>query len=62
MFRFQRTSTIKNDLTVRPYIPKSPIKPPAFPIYRESDGKFYVPRFYGFNTHGLPEKQKIKRW
>lgn len=51
---------LKNDLTVRPYIPKSPIKPPAFPIYRESDGKFYVPRFYGFNTHGLPEKQKIK--
>lgn len=50
---------LKNALTVRPYIPKSPIKPPAFPIYRESPNKFYIPRFYGKNEYGKPGKEKI---
>ena len=50
---------IKSLLTVRPFLPKSPIKPPSFPIYRESNGKYYVPRFFGFHTYGLPKGQKI---
>ena len=37
-------SFIKTELTVRPYIPKSPVQPEPFPIYRESPNKFYVPR------------------
>ena len=28
---------IKNDLTVRPYIPSSPIQAPSFPVYRETE-------------------------
>ena len=27
---------IREELTVKPYIPKSPIQPTPFPIYRES--------------------------
>ena len=50
---------LKNALTVRPYIPKSPIKPPAFSIYRESPNKFYIPRFYGKNEYGKPSLEKI---
>ena len=50
---------LKKALTVRPYIPKSPIKPPAFSIYRESPNKFYIPRFYGKNEYGKPKLEKI---
>ena len=45
---------IRDELTVRPYIPKSPVQPPAFPIYRESQNKLYVPRFFGIDTYGVP--------
>tara|TARA_B100001059_G_scaffold142136_1_gene142071 strand:+ start:955 stop:2622 length:1668 start_codon:yes stop_codon:yes gene_type:complete len=50
---------LKSLLTVRPFLPKSPVKPPAFPIYRESNGKYYVPRFFGLHSYGLPKGQKI---
>ena len=26
---------IRTELTIRPYIPKAPVQPPAYPIYRE---------------------------
>ena len=50
---------IRDELTVRPYIPKSPVQPPAFPIYRESQNKLYVPRFFGIDTYGVPNNLKI---
>jgi len=50
---------IRDELNVRPYIPKSPVQPPAFPIYRESQNKLYVPRFFGVETYGIPNEYKI---
>jgi len=50
---------LRDELTVRPYIPKSPIQPPSFPIYRESQQKIYIPRFFGNETFGLPDEQRI---
>lgn len=50
---------MREELNVRPYIPKSPVQPPAFPIYRESQNKLYVPRFFGMDTFGVPQQLKI---
>ena len=47
---------IREELTVRPYIPKAPIQPDAFPIYRESPKKLYVPRYFGVDNYGEPDK------
>lgn len=47
---------IRKELTVKPYVPKNAMqKPKPFPIYRESNKKFYLPRFYGYDTYGDPE-------
>tara|TARA_A100001011_G_C14228265_1_gene807589 strand:+ start:30 stop:1475 length:1446 start_codon:yes stop_codon:yes gene_type:complete len=50
---------IREELNVKPYIPKSPITAEAFPIYRESPNKFYVPRQFGLSNYGLPNEIKI---
>tara|TARA_Y100000389_G_scaffold66748_3_gene62967 strand:- start:2576 stop:4021 length:1446 start_codon:yes stop_codon:yes gene_type:complete len=50
---------IREELNVKPYIPKSPISAEAFPIYRESPNKFYVPRQFGIINYGLPNEIKI---
>lgn len=50
---------IRETLTVRPYIPKSPVQPPSFPIYRESKLKLYVPRYFGYENYGTPEESRI---
>lgn len=57
----QEQQYIRNELTVRPYIPKSPVQPPAFPIYRESQQKFYVPRFFGLDTYGFPDEERVSK-
>lgn len=31
----------------------------SFPVYRENDKKIYVPRFYGIERYGLPDKSEI---
>ena len=31
----------------------------AFPVYRENDNKFYLPRFYGNERYGIPNKSEI---
>ena len=47
---------LRQDLMVKPFVPKtSMVQPEAFPIYRESKKKFYIPRFYGMDTYGEPE-------
>lgn len=51
---------IRGDLTVKPFAPKTSIvQPKPFPIYRESNNKFYIPRMYGINTFGEVEKYTI---
>ena len=52
---------IRTELTVRPYIPKSPVQPPSFPVYRESVQKFYVPRYFGYEHYGPPEESRISQ-
>ena len=51
---------IRKELTVKAFVPKSSIaKPSPFPVYRESQKKIYVPRFYGLDTYGGPDDIKI---
>jgi superfamily II DNA or RNA helicase len=50
---------IKEELTVRPYIPNSLVQAPSFPIYRESKNKFYLPRYFGFDNYGDPDENKL---
>ena len=47
---------IRKELNVKPFVPKSSlIKPVPFPVFRESQKKMYVPRFYGIETYGEPD-------
>ena len=51
---------IRRELTVKAFVPKSCIcKPMPFPIYRESQKKMYIPRFYGIENYGDPEEIRI---
>ena len=53
-------NTIKKDLTIKPYVPKnSMIKVKSFPVFRESQKKIYVPRFYGYENYGTPNEIRI---
>jgi len=53
-------NTIKKDLTIKPYVPKnSMIKVKSFPVFRESQKKIYVPRFYGYENYGNPNEIRI---
>lgn len=50
---------IRDSLTVRPFIPNSPVKADAFPIYRESPKKLYIPRYFGIEEFGEPDETKL---
>jgi len=50
---------IRKELNVKAYLPKSPIQPEAFPLYRESPKKFYMPRHFGINTFGDFNENKL---
>ena len=53
---------IRRELTVKAFVPKSCINQPnPFPVYRESKKKFYVPRFYGMDTYGTPDEERISK-
>ena len=43
---------IRKELMVHAHIPKSPIQPAPFPVYRESQLKLYVPRYFGLERWG----------
>jgi len=52
---------LRKELNVKPFVPKSSlIKPQAFPVYRESSTKIYVPRFYGLEVYGEADEMRIK--
>ena len=50
---------LRDELTVGAYVPKAPVQPPKFPIYRECSKKIYIPRFYGTKIYGFPEETRI---
>jgi len=51
---------IRKELTVKPYVPNSSINSSIeFPVYRESNDKLYIPRFFGESLYGKPNKIKI---
>lgn len=51
---------IREQLTVKPFVPGSPVSlNTSFPVYRESDKKLYIPRYYGVELFGLPKEIKI---
>ena len=52
---------LREELNVGAYIPKAPIQPPTFPIFRESKTKLYIPRHFGLNTYGEPDEIRIPK-
>jgi len=50
---------IKDELNVKPYIPKAPIQPPTYQVYRESSKKYYLPRYYGLKHYGEPVENRL---
>ena len=50
---------IRDTLTVAPYIPKSPVQPEPFPIYKEGHSKIYLPRHFGVEHFGEPDEVRI---
>jgi superfamily II DNA or RNA helicase len=52
---------IRKELMVRPYIPGSPANNASsrFPVYRESNNKYYVPRYFGEQHFGPAKDNKI---
>ena len=53
---------IRTELTAKPYTPGSPCagnQTHTFPVYRESNNKFYIPRYYGETHFGKPKESKI---
>lgn len=57
----QEQQFIREELNVRPYIPKAPVQPEAFPIYRESPNKIYVPLYFGIDNYGDPDESRIQK-
>jgi superfamily II DNA or RNA helicase len=53
---------LKKDLFLKPQTPGPSFGPAlddAFPVYRENDKKIYIPRFYGIERYGTPERSDI---
>ncbi len=50
---------IRKELMVNAHIPKSPVQPAPFPVYRESPLKLYVPRYFGMERYGSSIENKI---
>ena len=51
---------IKEQLLIKPCTPGAPIAiDKSYPVYRESDKKLYVPRYYGEQLFGVPKESKI---
>jgi superfamily II DNA or RNA helicase len=51
---------IKEMLMVKPYVPGAPVQvQKTFPVYRESEKKIYVPRYFGEGLFGKAKSIKI---
>jgi superfamily II DNA or RNA helicase len=49
------TDAMKKALTVRPNVAPGFGKPESFPLYFESQTRWYLPRFWGLDTYGEPD-------
>ena len=52
---------LREELVVSPYLPKAPVQPEGFAVYRESPKKIYIPRFFGINAYGEPDEVRIPK-
>ena len=52
---------VRKELTVKPYIPKAPVQPDSYPIYKETHNKLYVPRYYGIENFGEPDELRLPK-
>ena len=51
---------IRSELSIKPFVKGSPIQNNStYPAYRESNNKFYVPRYFGEQHFGKPKEFKI---
>lgn len=56
----EQQSNLKKDLLVKPHVHGAPAQTEiAFPVYRESAGKIYVPHYYGVDKFGTPKEVKV---
>ena len=54
---------IREELSIQPNVPHFiKVKPEPFPIYRESNNKLYVPRFFGLKHYGVPDEIKVNKF
>lgn len=53
--------SLREELIVRPYVPKAPVQPEGFAIYRESSKKLYIPRFFGLDAYGEPDEYRLPK-
>jgi superfamily II DNA or RNA helicase len=56
----QEVSEIKNELTITPFDLNNK-NPEKYYIYRESDNKIYLPRYYAERRYGKPKTYKINK-
>ena len=53
---------LRNELFIKPEVKCAIYKDTtmsSFPVFRESENKIYIPRFYGISRYGLPNKTEI---
>ena len=55
----EQQHAIRKELMVHAHIPKSPVQPAPFPVYRESLLKLYVPRYFGIERYGSKIENKL---
>jgi len=56
----EQINMIKKDLFVRPHVPGAPVQSSdGFKVYRESNNKIYMPRYFGVEHFGQPKSMKI---
>jgi superfamily II DNA or RNA helicase len=55
----EQQHALRKELMVNAHIPKSPVQPAPFPVYRESLLKIYVPRYFGMERYGANIENKI---
>ena len=57
----QQQYIVRDELTIKPHVPGSPANNTAvsFPAYRESNSKYYLPRYFGEKMFGPVKEYKI---